>query len=254
MFTTNISVFRLLRRQVGTYRAIKITLLKSFRRLLLPHAQFHFSQTGEDLILRYLIAKYLGSKPITYIDVGCNHPLRLSSSYLLYLQGSSGLAVDMNGKYSTAFGSERPRDVFVSAAVSDKAEVATCFEFSASEVNTISPEQAHKWEKHWNLIKSRTIQTLTLNSLVQAHLPDRVVDVLLIDVEGHELKVLEGADLRSMRPKLIACEIHDLDITALTDNRITTLLGGLGFRLVAYATMNAYFVHEAVIGHEDRSH
>lgn len=246
MIRNNIAVFRGLTHQVGLRRAVRITLFKRLRRVLGGHSQLHFSHTGEDLIIHFLVAKYLSANQITYVDVGCHHPQRISSSYLLYLQGSSGLVIDMNSIYRKAFLAERPRDAFVSAAVSDKADSATFFEFSAPEVNTIDPQQARQWAKQWRPIGSRDIETVTLDSRVRAHLPGRAVDILMIDVEGHELEVLRGANLAAMRPKIIVCEIHDFDITAPNKHPTTSYLSCFGFRLVAYATVNSYFVHEGM--------
>jgi hypothetical protein len=51
--------------------------------------------------------------------VGCHHPVRLSNTYLLYLQGWHGLAIDANAAFGLLFAELRPKDTFIHAAVSD---------------------------------------------------------------------------------------------------------------------------------------
>lgn len=54
-----------------------------------------------------------------------------------------------------------------------------------------------------------TVECLTLDSLLTTHKIPVGFDVLSIDVEGHELEVLEGFSLSKWMPKLIIIEIQD---------------------------------------------
>ncbi len=148
----------------------------------------------------------------------------------------------MGEQYGINFKRERPKDVFVCAAVSDSKGEAFAHEFSAPEVNTINGEQAVAWGKYWQPRSQRLVKTYPLSYLVSANLPVKEIDVLLLDVEGHELEVLKGADLSNLKPKIIVCEIHELDLMNLSKDPVTSLLLDNGYRIVAYATMNGYFV------------
>jgi FkbM family methyltransferase len=247
------SVFRTLVRQVGPWRALKLSALKAARRIFQSEAQIHLSQTGEDLVIQHLIDTYLGPGTLTYADVGCNDPVRISSSYLLYLRGHSGIAIDMNHSYAARFRAERPNDIFVNAAVSDQARTATRHDFSVDEVSTIDEKQALMWDKHWIRTRSSSVQTTTLSRILAEKLGDRSLDLLLMDIEGHERQALEGADLANYRPRIIVCEIHDLDLESSSDDEIVAMLRLHGYCLVAYATMNAYFVREDTMKGRKRS-
>ena len=86
-----------------------------------------------------------------------------------------------------------------SMALSDKIDTVLFAIQSKSEINQIV-STADILTKHWSSIK---VPAVTLDSL---NLTD--VDMIKIDVEGHELSVLHGAEqtIRSQRP-LIAIEI-----------------------------------------------
>ena len=52
------------------------------------------------------------------------------------------------------------------------------------------------------------IQTKTLNEIIEkTKYKEREVDLLNIDTEGHDFKVLKGLDFDTYKPKLITCEI-----------------------------------------------
>ena len=253
MTNSNWAVFRTLLHQVGWRRALGLTLMKALRRVLAPHFQFHYSQTGEDLVLDFLKRRYIGdSRALTYVDVGCHDPRRISSTYLQYLAGASGVCVDMDPKHARHFRAERPRDVFVCAAVSDSIAKVTVHEFASSEVNTINADQAVEWAKRWVPTGTREMESVTLYELLQESTPGRAFDLLHLDVEGQELQVLRGANLDVFRPGIVICEIHGIDLSSTMSNPVVEFLSEKRFSMVAYATMNGYFVCDELRDRFDR--
>lgn len=246
----HLEVFRVLSRQIGVVRALKVTCAKVVVRLLMPHAKPFYAQTGEDLMLRTLASQYLQAGTFTYLDIGCNDARHYSTSYSAYLAGSRGLVIDLNPSFANSFKRERPNDLFVCAAISDVRTQVVLYEFAINEVNTIDAEQALKWAGYWRSLGKRTIQSVTLVQLLLDNNIQLKFDVLMMDVEGHELQVLRGADLDSLAPKIIICEIHDLDIYELDKNPVVSYLHAHRYRLVSYATMNAYFVRADIFEHK----
>lgn len=244
---TNWSVFQRLRSRVGLVSAFRLTLFKVARRVLAPHAKTHYSQTGEDLVLSNLVQRYLGVREYCYLEVGCHDARKISSTYTAYLEGSSGICVDLDGRYSASFVYNRPHDIFVCAAASDGEREMLVYEFDATEVNTIDASQAEEWSRKWRQQGTRLVKTRTLSSIAAEHLRGRHVDVLLLDVEGAELSVLRGAEIETLSPAIIICEIHNLKLAEYKSNEICSYLRGHGYELQAYAIMNAYFVHAAQI-------
>jgi hypothetical protein len=77
-------------------------------------------------------------------------------------------------------------------------------------------------------------------SFLDNNLPaDSTVDLLTIDVEGHDFRVLKGLDLNKCRPKVII-EIHLMDNIKKTE--IYQYLSEANYSLKYFAVLNAYFV------------
>ena len=75
--------------------------MKSLLKKLLPRKFFEmrclnktYSQYGEDLILSSAIEYLKIDENISYLDIGANHPMSLSNTYLLYKQGASGVLIE----------------------------------------------------------------------------------------------------------------------------------------------------------------
>jgi hypothetical protein len=68
------------------------------------------------------------------------------------------------------------------------------------------------------------------------------IDLLSVDVEGHDLNVLRSVDLDVFRPKLIIVEMHHLDLERIAEDPINRYLGTQGFQQIGYDSLNGYFV------------
>lgn len=234
--------FRALARHAGLLAAARVALGKVCARWIAPTASLHFGQTGEDTILKWLTTEHIGPRPVTYVEVGCHDARACSTSYRLYIEGGRGLAIDLEPSHAASFRAHRPRDVFVAAAVSDVEGDAVAHAFETSLVTTINATQAEAWAHRWKPTGQYTVRTKRLWDLYEAHLAPAEVDVLLLDVEGHEEAVLRGARLERMRPRIIVCEMHGLDLARPLESGVARLLVDAGYRLVAYATMNGYWL------------
>ena len=74
-----------------------------------------YSHSGEDL---FIIQNC--KKKGFYIDVGCHHPTKLNNCHLLYLNGWSGINIDINKISIDLFNSVRKKDINICKAVSLK--------------------------------------------------------------------------------------------------------------------------------------
>ena len=54
-----------------------------------------YSQHGEDKLVRQLLEK-LNLKDLLYVDIGANHPIKISNTYLLYRNGMRGIVIEPN--------------------------------------------------------------------------------------------------------------------------------------------------------------
>ena len=94
---------------------IKILIHRFLTRKLCIFQRESYAQVGEDRILQALCPK-IGF----YVEVGANHPLRCSNTFLLYLSGWRGIAIDANESLISLFKKIRPLDQSIHALVSNK--------------------------------------------------------------------------------------------------------------------------------------
>jgi FkbM family methyltransferase len=163
-----------------------------------------FAQHGED---RYLLDRY-GSKGL-YVDVGANHPFKISNTYRLYREGWRGIVIDPLASLIAKHKSLRPLDIQLHGAVGDEHGGAiNVWEFFPSVVSTTDENSASIYEKAgYPLLGAYSVPVYRLDHLLECFFPTQIVDVLSVDVEGHELACLRSLDLERHRPRTIVVEV-----------------------------------------------
>lgn len=218
-----------------------IKFLSLFRKTYLTDfIKVHYSQFGEDIILKELITKDVTDG--FYIDVGCYHPKKYSNTYMLYKRGWRGINIDLEEDKIKCFKLARPKDLNILAAVSDKVEKVTVIRFSKYGVGTrITPEGGEF--SNQEIYDAYELETRTLNEIIKnSPFNRRRVDLLCIDAEGHDLQVLKSIDLDFYRPKVIIIEGHFSDINSLTESEIYCRLDLKGYKLVSWVFMTLIFI------------
>ncbi len=217
------------------FRLIMISLVRKIFRLPIT---FSFSQGAEDIITPYLLKVQNG----TYIDVGCNEPVVFSNTFNFYLQGWTGINIDANSKLIKKCKRIRKKDISICAAVSDTKKTVTFHKAKISSVSTMDETRFKEWQKLWTYDEAdqETVETETLTSILDKNLQaGRPVDLLTIDVEGHDFEVLKGLDMERYRPGLIIIEVHSP--TGIFDSNIYKHLAERDYSFAGYAVLNAYF-------------
>ncbi|QNM86257.1 FkbM family methyltransferase [Polaribacter pectinis] len=227
--------------------ALKFKVYNFFKKIIKIKYRETYSQLGEDIAICHLLEKYLKLNKGFYIDVGCNHPIQYSNTFLLYRKGWSGITIDLNKELISLHKLERKGDIQINTAIADKNESVKVYEFSEDGVNTINKDFYDEIKNHANLISdSRTIDTLTLNEIIEEHKVSKI-DLLCIDVEGHDFKVLQSINLKKYRPKLIVVEMLDnFDFKNLSESEIFSYLKENNYKLVGYLIANGYFIDETL--------
>ncbi len=206
-------------------------------RRLAPHAEETYSQEGEDMILRRI---FHGRPAGFYVDVGAYHPQELSNTYALYLKGWRGINMDPVPGGMKEFSRVRPRDVNLEVAVSEAAGSLTYHQFDTATVNTFSEEVARQRVEYgdgphsdfkYRLIGQIKVEALPLTAILDRHLPaGQRIDLLNIDVEGHELAVLASNDWSKYPPLVIAIEDSALlGLDDLPDSEVARFLTARGY-------------------------
>ena len=173
---------------------------------------FNSSQFSEDkIILNLFPKKFIGN----FVDIGCYHPTKYCNTYLLYKYGWSGINIDLNPLSIELFNYLRPKDINICAAISDKEiKKKILFTGDLSPENTIQSSHKSFLIKNHNYknkdIKIKLIKTVKLLKLLKKYNLNKI-NFLNIDIEGHELKVLQSLDLNKIKIDIICVEILNYD-------------------------------------------
>ena len=164
-----------------------------------------------------------------YVDVGCFHPINRNNTYLLYINKWRGINIDLSQFSIDLFNFLRPDDLNLRCVVSDKEQnVKVFFQKELSQLSTIEEDQAKKVFQ--GKIKNKEIKAYTLNQILDnSRYQNQEIDLLDIDVEGADYKVLLGLDFKRYKPKLIWIEIHNKNVS---DDKIFKFLVNKGYTLI----------------------
>ena len=181
--------------------------LPSYLNRKIKSKKISYSLTSVDLVVDYIFKKKNG----IYIDVGCNHPVYNNNTYLLSKKGWKGINIDIDKKSIQLFNLFRKKDLNLNlAASSKKTELEYICFHEKSPINMIKTSQ------NQNLHSSEKIKNIpsdTLNSIIEkSPYKDKKIDFVSIDVEGYELEVIKGFDLKKYKPSIIVIEFLDTNL------------------------------------------
>ena len=198
-----------------------------------------YAMDGEDLAIdQYLKKKDKGF----YVDIGAHHPIQRNNTQLLFKRGWEGINIDVNQFSIDLFEYLRPKDFNYNLAVSNKDEIIEMyFQKHLSQLSTIEEKQAKKVFQGY--IKKSKINAFTLDSILEETKIDNLkIDLLDIDVEGADFKVLEGFSITKYMPELICVEIHEKEIN---NSKISKYLGNFRYELIWSGVFSHIFKSKA---------
>ena len=183
--------------------------------------RYYYADNGEDVIIQGL---FNHKKNGFYVDVGCYHPIRASLTHLLYKKGWKGVNIDISEDTINLFKIARPNDININIGIADKE--GEDFYYQSSHIN-----QANSFKFYKN-IKKVKIQITTLDKIVK-NLGIEKIDFLNIDVEYRDFKALQGLNLNTVRPTLIAIE----------DNNAYDIANVISSDIYNYLIKKEYFLY-----------
>ena len=186
----------------------KLNLIHKF----LTSKKFYYSFSGVDIVINNIFRDINNG---FYVDVGCQHPIKNNNTYLLHKKGWKGINIDLDQNNIDLFITARPKDININIAVSDKLkDVELFFYHKKSPINTIDKKTSEFQKAKVSQIKKIKANSLT-NILDNSIYRNNKIDLLTIDVEGHELNVLNGLNFNIYSPKVIIVEFLDLNVKKL---------------------------------------
>ena len=147
-----------------------------------------------------------------YVDVGCYHPIHRNNTYLLNRRNWTGINIDTSQFSIELFDYMRPNDLNYNCAISNKNQIIKLFyQKELSQLSTTVRDQAEAVFQ--GNIKEKKIKAFTLDEILNRDkFKNLKIDFLDIDVEGADIKVLEGLSFDKFKPELVCIEIHDKEI------------------------------------------
>ncbi len=165
-----------------------------------------YSFNNVDLVINYLLKNI---KKGIYVDVGCNHPIKYNNTYLLYKRGWSGINIDLDNASIKLFKKYRKRDYNLAAIISNNEEIKKTYIYhDRSAINTLEKDLVNlKKNKPEKIIEAKST---TLNKVIDSSpFNNKKINLLTIDIEGHEFPALENFKFSKYEVDVVVVELLD---------------------------------------------
>ncbi len=203
------------------------------------------SQLGEEKIILDLFDNNFKGK---FVDLGCFHPTRHNNTYELYKKGWRGINIDLNSFTIELFNFLRPKDININTAISNNNEEVELYyinEFNTQ--NTLDKNHLEFLKSHHNIpqnqIIKKKIYTEKLENILNKHNFEKI-DFLNIDIEGHELKILENFDFEKTYVKTICVEMIDHNDKSKEKNMKIRKILNKNFNLLKQLDINYIYINK----------
>lgn len=202
-----------------------------------------YSQSGEDLIIKYIFDTLKIQKP-TYIDVGAHHPYYLSNTALLYKNGGFGVNVEPDPVLCEQFFKIRKRDINLNIGISSEESELDFYIMSSNTLNTFSKEDAEKYRdvEGYEIVKKEKIISKKINSVIDSL--DFIPDLLCVDAEGLDYEIMDSIDFNKFSPIIICIETLSFSnsFEGNKDQKLIELILKNGYFIYADTYINTIFV------------
>ena len=207
------------------------------------------SQFGEDKFILDLFNKDYRGK---YLDLGCYHPTRHSNTHILYQSGWTGINIDLNPLTIELFNFMRPKDINYNIGISNIEEEKELYfinEFNTQ--NTLDKNQLNFLKNHHNVKDREILKTKLKTKKLETILLDNNfhnIDFFNIDIEGHELEVIESIDFDKFKFKYICIEmIQHNEISVNRSKKIKDILNNNHFTIVKKFEFNYIYKNTLLV-------
>ncbi len=203
-----------------------------------------YSEYGQDaFVLRRI---YKSKADGIFVDVGANHPTLNSNTYLLELNGWTGLAIEPQTWLSEQWSGLRTTPCLTCVAGSE--DKAVPFIEATEQIGLSGVDGFNKVSGGYT---RKTVEQKALRDILPQHAIEEI-DYLSIDVEGYEMNVLQGIDFARVKVRLIGIE-NDLGFRwlpllgkrlgfELGSNEIRRYLQKKGFKQIARIVCDDFFI------------
>jgi FkbM family methyltransferase len=162
------------------------------------------SQCGEDLIIESIIPF---KKDGLYVDVGANHPIKYSNTFLFKAKGWHGINIEPNPVRIKLFNIFRHGDVNLNVGIGTSESEMDFYIFDEHTLSTFDTNSVNEFKKIGHRVKKIIkVNILPLKNILEKYCNKKQIDILSIDTEGYDLEVLKSNDWNKFRPRFVILE------------------------------------------------
>jgi FkbM family methyltransferase len=199
----------------------------------------YYSQHGEDFILSEL---FKNREDGFFVEVGCIDGKRFSNTLTFEDKGWKGLCIEAHTDYIELLKQNRPLSIIEHCAVSNQdADSVTFYANSRGSLSTLDKSRendfASKFGHFFTGFQEQLVPKRTLNTLFSKHSISEI-DILSIDVEGHEIEVIQGLNLNKYKPKVLLIESD----TKEHENLLTEIIVPMNYNKFCRIKQNIFFI------------
>lgn len=197
------------------------------------------SQFGEELGLQNLFNKIDINYKGFYVDVGAYHPFILSNTRWAYDRGWHGINIDPNKDNIALFNAFRPRDVNLCCGVSDEDGIMPFYSYTSGCCNSFDDTLA----RNLTLINVENVPVKKLNNILHEY-EVKHIDILDIDAEGFDEKIIKSFDWDRYRPICILVEVISKQKSHFWTSDIHKILTSYRYEFVSLFVKTLMYVQE----------
>lgn len=197
-----------------------------------------YAQHGEDTF----VLDYFSGKIGKYMDVGANHPYKLSNTYLLYKNNWRGINVEPIPYLYKNIKKNRPQDINLNVGVGREKSSITFYEMQPTVLSTFNHDVYESLITNGQAVlrNAYKVPVVTVTDIYREHMLNQNLDLLLIDTEGFEIEVLNGIDWELVRPQLVIIEATTISEIGNSDE-ITEYLVRNNYKMIKVLGCNRVF-------------
>jgi FkbM family methyltransferase len=180
-----------------------------------------------------LIREFFGARSGYFVEVGANHPTDGSQSCHLEVNGWHGILIEPQPDVAKELARLRRAKVFAVACTSPRNAGQRLPFCVAGKTSALDRDRMAPGAIPEAIIE---VEARTLDDVLREAGAPQPIDFVSIDVEGHEIEVLQGFDVNRWAPRLILLEDHVGDL-----NR-HRFMKSIGYRLIRRTGYNGWYV------------
>jgi FkbM family methyltransferase len=208
-----------------------------------------FGQCGEDeWFYRALLQRRIPwADSGFYIDLGANHPVVLSATYLLYRHGWRGLTVEPIPALCALHRKFRPSDICLNMGVGSSCEVRPFWETAPDVFSSFSDEATRQAQSNgWCRILRESRVAVNTPSEILTYVPTGTrINYLSIDTEGLDVEILRNWPWGDCSPDIVSCEASAAHGSEAEADRI---LGSQGYVPVRRFPISVFWASSSLAG------